>query len=317
MIKLSIIFMCLLLSSSVFAKKFIFPFMGRNFTLITPDKTVKEPRPLVVLLHGCKQDAGMIIEGTRFDEAAQDRNFFVLAPEQSIFYNSDHCWNWFLPFQQERNSMNDMATIVDAIESLKALNKIDDQKIFIAGISAGGVMAHTLAVCYPDVFKGVAIHSGLSYKIAENLSEAQTVLTIEDQKSPEYLGKEAYNCGRNFGQERLSQVMIIHGTADPRVNPVHAEIISKVNAVWFDYLDDGRRNSSVKPSTKTEQASFANSYSTTTSTKTFPTHNVVEKKLIVKGLAHAWGGGKPVSANFDPKAPSSTTAILDFFQIKQ
>lgn len=308
--------MSLVLSGSVLAKKITFPLMGRSFTLVTPDKAVRSPRPLMVLLHGCKQNANMMIEGTRFDQAAQDHNFFVLAPEQPVLYNFDHCWNWFLPFQQERNMLNDMATITAAIETVKKLNKIDDSRIYVSGISAGGVMAHTMAVCYPDVFKGVAIHSGLSYKIAENLNEAQTVLTIEDQKSPQYLGKEAYNCARNFGGHRLEKVLIIHGSKDQRVNPVHSEIISKVNAVWWDYLDDGNRNSSVKPSIKKEQIGFAN-FVVSSETKTYPTHNIVEKKIIVKGLAHAWGGGKPLSENFDPAAPSSTNTILDFFQIKQ
>ncbi len=284
--------------------------------MVSPDKSSDKPRPLVVLLHGCKQNPDLILRGTYMETEALANNFIVLAPEQSVLNNGDHCWNWFFSFNQERSLASEMGQIMATVDMLKATYNIDKSKIFVAGMSAGGVMAHTMAVCYPDYFKGAAIHSGLAYKIAENLEEAQTVLTIEDQKSPEYLGKMASACARNIGEKSiLNRIMIIHGSADPRVNAVHSEIISKTNEVWWDYLDDGRRNSSTKVTTTKSSFAF-NSYSVIKTEKHYPYHDMIEQKLIVKDMAHAWGGGRPVSANFDPKAPSSTDAILKFFQLK-
>ena len=269
----------------------------------------------MVLLHGCKQNPDLILQGTYLEAEALKNNFLILAPEQSILHNGDHCWNWFFSFNQDRNPVNEMGQIMSAVDLVGLTYNVDKARMFVAGISAGGVMAHSMAVCYPDYFKGVAVHSGLSYKIAENLEEAQTVLTIQDQKSPEYLGKAAYNCAQNYGRGRLSQIMIIHGSADKRVNSVHAEIISKTNDVWWDYLDDGSRNNSEKPSVS--RASFTTGVYTVTKTeKRHTLRNMVEQKLIVNGMEHAWGGGKPVSVNFDPKAPSSTDAILKFFNLK-
>ncbi len=282
---------------------------------MTPDKSDNKNLPLVVLLHGCKQNPDLILTGTELETEAIKNNFLVLTPEQSILQNGDHCWNWFFSFNQDRSPVNEMGQIITAMEVVMHTYKVDRKKVFVTGMSAGGVMAHNLAVCYPDYFRGAAFHSGLSYKIAENLEEAQTVLTIQDQKSPEYLGKQAYACAHNYGANLLNRIMIIHGSEDKRVNAVHSEIISKTNEVWWDYRDDGIRNSSGKANT-VRTTSRANNYSVTKTEKQYPYKNMIEQKLIVNGMAHAWGGGKQVSANFDPKAPSSTDTILKFFQLK-
>ncbi len=315
MFKLSFIFVLFLMSASAFSKRVHFPFMGRNFTLVVPETASPTKRPVLVLLHGCKQTPDIILKGTGLEKMALQKNFLILAPEQSLIYNMDHCWNWFLSSQQERNSVSEMAQIMDALELVKHTYKVDGQKVFVAGMSAGGVMAHNLAACYPDVFKGVAIHSGLSYKIAESLNEAQTVLTIQDQKSPEYMGKSAAACAAHYGSHQLSRFLMIHGSLDPRVNAVHSEIISKTNQVWWDFEDDGRRNHSQEPAIKRSMLPSHPAYSVVKTEKTYKLRQMIEQKIIINGMVHAWGGGVPVTENFDPKAPSSSQFILNFFQL--
>ncbi len=308
-----------LISGQALCRTLTFPFMGRMFNLTMPEKvSSNNPRPLLVLLHGCKQNPHVILEGSRLKEAAIKNNFFVLTPEQSLMFNSDHCWNWFLSSQQDRGVVvNEMGQIMTTVEMLMATYKIDRSKIFVAGMSAGGAMAHNLAACYPDYFTGAAIHSGLAYKVAESLEEATTVLTIPEQKSPEYLGKQAFKCGRNHGSAKISRFLIIHGSEDKRVLPVHADLISRTNEVWWDYMDDGKRNSSTRVQSTRSQFAFISNYTVTRTERRYPFNNMIEQKLIINGMGHAWGGGKPVTVNFDPKAPSSTDIILNFFQLQQ
>jgi poly(hydroxyalkanoate) depolymerase family esterase len=306
----------IVLSLPAFARKLTLPYMGRNFTVVTPEKSSPGKKPLLVLLHGCKQNPNLILEGTGLEYAALKYDFVVMAPEQSVINNIDHCWNWFLDINQVRSSFNEMGQIIGAIEAMVATRKVDRERIYLAGMSAGGVMAHNLSVCYPDYFSAVAIHSGLAYKVAENVYEAQTVLTASQLKSPNYLGEAAFECSRDVSKKRLKQMILIHGNKDPRVDPYHMELISKTNEVMLDYRDDNNRNNSVKVIVKTSELKARNGYSVVRTVKTYPAMNFTEQSFLVKGMAHAWGGGKPVSANFDPKAPSSTDLILNFLQLK-
>jgi poly(hydroxyalkanoate) depolymerase family esterase len=296
------------------ARRIQFMYMARNFTLSVPDKAPKGPRPLVVLLHGCKQSPSIILEGTKLEKEAEKYGFLILSPEQPAYYNSDHCWNWFLDMNQTRLMTNEMGQIMAAVDFVGAEHNIDKNKIFVTGISAGGVMAHNLTACYPDVFAASAIHSGLTFKVAESIPEAQTVLTSYEQKSPSYLGKKIYECSKGVNQ-KLKKVMIIHGEEDSRVPALHANLISKSQAVWRDYMDDGKRNNSVTVTTKNSSLIFPNGYEVEVTELQYP--NFLEKKLMIKGLGHAWGGGKPITVNFDPEAPSSNQFILEFFGINK
>jgi poly(hydroxyalkanoate) depolymerase family esterase len=300
----------LILAPSVFARRIPFSHLGRRFSLYVPKGNVSH-RPLLVVLHGCKQSADLILDGTMLEAEAEKRKFVILAPEQSNFYNIDHCWNWFLPINQKRGQLNEMEQIISGIERVAGELNLDKDRIYITGISAGGVMSHNLSVCYPDVFAGAAIHSGLAFKVAESVSEAQTVLTSYEQKSPSYLGVKAFECSGEARFHRLNKVLIIHGLSDSRVPSFHADLISKAQTVWRDFLDDGKNNNSTRPKITTELDHYPNNYWVEKVTSDYT--DFYEVRLMIKNLGHAWGGGKPVSVNFDPNAPSSNEFILDFF----
>ncbi len=305
----------LLFVNFAFAKKSEMNVNGRRFVVVSPNVKPTQKRPLLLLLHGCKQSPEIILEGTRLDEVAVAKNMFVLAPEQSIMENMDHCWNWFFSYEQDRRPMNEMGQFVAAIQLMIQNSQVDPEQIYLAGISAGGVMGHNLASCYPDVFKGAALSAGLAYKIAEDLYEASTVLDSHHFKSPNYLGKAAWSCGRVAGKRRLSKMLLIHGEEDKRVDPFHSQLISDVNEVTLDFYDDGKRNNSAEFTRTDTVRELTNNFGVRVTEKHYKTINFSEKLIIVKGMAHAWGGGKPISENFDPKAPSTNDFILNFFQL--
>jgi len=286
---------------------------GQTFKLINPSKTTQK-KPLLLLIHGCKQNADMIVKGTGLMDDAMKRQFFLLVPEQSITSNSDHCWNWFYSHQQVRGAYTEMNSFISAIDSLSRSYPIDRSRIYIAGMSAGGAMAHNLLSCYPDYFAGVAVHSGLAFKTAENMFEAQTVITATTQKTPEYLGTKAFQCGHFAGRVSvLKKILIIHGLDDKRVPSLHAELISSTHEVLSDLLDDEILNKSDSPVALETVKNFENGYKAFITDKKYKSFS--ERKIMIKGLVHAWGAGKPISENFDPKAPSSNAFILNFFNL--
>lgn len=305
----------LLLSATLtFAKRSEMTVNGRKFVVISPKAKPATKRPLLLLLHGCKQNPDIILEGTRFDEIAVRKNFYVIAPEQSILENIDHCWNWFLSYEQKRTQFNQMGQMIAGIQTMISGSQVDPNQVYLAGISAGGVMGHNLVSCYPDVFRGAALSAGLAYKIAEDLYEASTVLDSHHFKAPDYLGKAAWNCGNAGAPRRLDRMLLVHGEDDKRVDPFHSRLISDVNKVTLDYYDDGRKNNSAKP-VVTENLRTQRNFTFTITDKRYSTVNFSERLILVKGMAHAWGGGKPISENFDPDAPSTTDFIVNYFQL--
>ena len=310
------IFILIILTSlctNVFGETVSFYNQGRLFKLIAPARN-NQKKPLLLLLHGCKQSAESILEGTGLEAEALKRNFFLLVPEQSSMMNNDHCWNWFYSHEQVRGSLNEMTSIISAIEVLGNSYAIDRSKIYAAGISAGGAMAHNLLACYPDYFSGVAIHSGLTFKTAENILEAQRVLTATDQKNPEYLGSKAYACGRISSKPRvLKKILMIHGLDDKRVPSLHADLMSSAQDVLSDLLDDEIINHSDSPQAFEQTTNFANGYKAFITDRNYKSFS--ERKILIKGLKHAWGGGKPISVNFDPAAPSSNAFIFNYFNL--
>jgi hypothetical protein len=110
-------------------------------------------------------------------------------------------------------------------------------------------------------------------------------------------------------------MVLIHGENDTRVDPFHSQLISQVNEVTLDYVDDGKKNSSAEFSQNVVRRDLTDGYGVTITEKHYKNVNFTERMIMVKGMAHAWGGGKPVSENFDPKAPSTNDFILNFFQL--
>ncbi|MCU0702354.1 MAG: esterase, partial [Myxococcaceae bacterium] len=61
-------------------------------------------RPLVVLLHGCGDTAENFSRGSGFEAQATARQFALLVPQQQSANNTDRCFNWVLPANQQRGS---------------------------------------------------------------------------------------------------------------------------------------------------------------------------------------------------------------------
>ena len=60
-----------------------------------PGLRAGEHVPLLVMLHGCGQDANGFASSTRMNRVAERERFVVLYPEQDRRANAQGCWNWF------------------------------------------------------------------------------------------------------------------------------------------------------------------------------------------------------------------------------
>ena len=152
---------------------------ARDVRLFVPSERRGGYRGLVVMLHGCTQNAEDFALGTQMDFAAERAGFVVAYPEQTSMANVKSCWNWFHPDNQDR--MGGEPEIIGML----ALSLADqfglEGRVHAAGLSAGGAMAAILAETWGDVFCSVGIHSGLGAGAAHDGSSAFAAMRGESE----------------------------------------------------------------------------------------------------------------------------------------
>lgn len=132
----------------------------RRFRLYRPPGVKAGERlPLMVMLHGCAQDANSFATSTRMNRIAMRERFLVLYPEQDRLANAQGCWNWF--DTSSGRAYGEAALIMQAIDQVCLLNPVDPGRIAIAGLSAGASMAALLVTRHPGRFQALIMHSGI------------------------------------------------------------------------------------------------------------------------------------------------------------
>jgi poly(hydroxyalkanoate) depolymerase family esterase len=136
------------------------PAGARRYRLYRPpDVQFGERLPLLVMLHGCGQDARGFAQSTRMNRIAARERFLVLYPEQDRMSNAQGCWNWF--DTRSGRAFGEAESIMRAIEQVCLLYMADRTRIAVAGLSAGASMAALLVTRHPGRFKAVMMHSGV------------------------------------------------------------------------------------------------------------------------------------------------------------
>jgi poly(hydroxyalkanoate) depolymerase family esterase len=268
------------------------------------------PVPLVVMLHGCTQNADDFAAGTRMNELAEENTFMVLYPEQSFTGNYHKCWNWFRSANQHRGK-GEPAIIAGMVEKLKEHYAIDGNRIFAAGLSAGGAMSVIMGVTYPDLFAAIGICAGLEYKAARTIMGAYTAMA-KGGPNPVRQGRKAYE---EMGvHAAVIPVIVFHGDHDGTVVPKNADQLITQWAVTNDLAQDGQLTGWLddqKERVVTEHVPEGLEY------QHFIYENddgkIMMEKFIVTGMGHAWPGGSPDGSYTDPKAPDASRLMWEFF----
>ncbi|HEV2150261.1 MAG TPA: PHB depolymerase family esterase, partial [Longimicrobiaceae bacterium] len=149
---------------------------ARRYRLFIPaSHDASRPAPLLVMLHGCTQDPDDFARGTRMNEVAEEHGLLVAYPEQPAAGNPQKCWNWYEPAHQERGR-GEPEEIARIVREVMAAHRVDPARVYVAGVSAGGAMALTLAASYPELFAAAGSHSGVAYRAAAGMQEALQVM---------------------------------------------------------------------------------------------------------------------------------------------
>lgn len=266
----------------------------RPYKLYIPRGSTGQAVPLLVLLHGCTQNAVDFAAGTRMNRLAEEKTFLVAYPEQVSSANHTRCWNWFQPIDQQRGR-GEPSLIAGITQQIMNAHPVDVNRIYVAGMSAGGAMAVIMAATYPDLYAAVGVHSGLAYGAASDVRSGFAAMKRGADRDVRHL-------------TRVIPLIAFHGDCDTTVSPVNADHLVDQ---WLQATshEQGRPPQRAK----VERGRVADGQAYTRSLYHDASGRAMVEKWLVHQAGHAWSGGSPEGSFTDPRGPDASTELLRFF----
>jgi poly(3-hydroxybutyrate) depolymerase len=171
-------------------------------------------------------------------------------------------------------------------------------------------MAAILGACYPDLFAGLAVHSGLAYRSATSLGSAFAVMARGDRDADVH-GRAAHAAVN--GHARPVPSIVIHGNADRTVAPTNAIRVLRQSMTANHLAAPETCDHDTEHPTSSWRGRADRGHPYTRSRWIDRRGVLMHELLLVDGLGHAWSGGAAGAAHADPRGPSAAEAIWTFF----
>jgi acetylxylan esterase len=133
-----------------------------SFYLYVPD-SLSAGAPLLVYPHWCHGTALNAFEWKPWRSLADQHGFVVIYPSSP--WTADNCWDVSSAQTLTHDAGGDSLGIASMVRwTLDAYAvQLDPDRVFVAGISSGAMMANVLAATYPDLFAAVSALAGVPY----------------------------------------------------------------------------------------------------------------------------------------------------------
>ncbi|MGV8985369.1 MAG: PHB depolymerase family esterase [Cypionkella sp.] len=259
---------------------------SRSYRLYVPAHQSQAPMPVIVMLHGCTQTPEDFAIGTGMNDLAEEFGCLIAYPAQPSGANVQKCWNWFRPEDQGRDH-GEPALIAGLTRDILDHYNGDPDRVYVAGLSAGGAAAAIVAAAYPDLFCGAGVHSGLAVGAAQDVISAFGAMRSGTSGDP---------------QTRTVPTIAFHGLSDTTVHPSNADAVIAQTLTTRPGL-----SSTMREGTSAGGRSFQ------TSSYHAPDGRSMAEHWEISGAGHAWAGGQPGGSYTDPEGPDASREMVRFF----
>lgn len=250
----------------------------------------QSPAPLFVAIHGCLSSAEESEQTTRMSEFAEKHGFYVFYPEPALGDAAQGCMDFYSKDSQ-RPGGGDAFLVIKKIEQIRKIRNIDEKRIYVLGMSAGASLVSVLTSCYPEVFAGAAIHSGMGYGLASTWQESLLIAHVGPLPN---LERNTACSPSNY----KGKLFLVHGSRDQIMHERHYSALKK------DYLPNlVAQISLVAP----ELYRYPYLHE-----RFFDGHQLRAQGVYVLGMNHEWSGAKPMNP-LGPRGPDVSSMMVEYF----
>jgi polyhydroxybutyrate depolymerase len=166
----------------------------RTYVLHVPSNLQSGANALVIAFHGANGSGAQFEGATLLDQKAGQVGFAVAYPDGLPNSGGHTSWNGYFDPTYGSNPPDDTGFSQQLIQTLVLNLHTDPKKVYVTGISAGGYMAHRVAIDHPDLVAAAGVVEG-----------SLTVQTAGGTQQPAAAGNSV-------------SILILHGDADPVIH---------------------------------------------------------------------------------------------------
>lgn len=252
-----------------------------------PGLAATTPAPLVLLLHGCKQQAQPFARASGWVQAANQGGLRLLCPQQRKGANLWGCWNWFHPAAQR--GRGELDVVMQALARAQAGWPCTD--VLAVGLSAGGGLAALLAFHHAEAFTAVATMAAPPLLGLGNLQDPRAVMRDGLALAPEAAVRTLGAC---------APLLVLQGAADTVVNPRCGEQLTEQAHAALT-----RQHGPLTAQASPEGSDWLDAEG-----------QLQLRRLSLPGLGHVWSGGLGGHAYVSADGPDLTAQVLAFWRAR-
>lgn len=153
---------------------------------VPPTYDPKKAMPLVLLLHGHAQDGAEIARHTKLNALADREGFIAVYPDATPWAGRREwrAWDTDNGLLPPGSNTDDVAFLRHVIESAEKNYTIDPKRIYMGGMSNGGMMTYRAAGELSDKLAAIAVISGAMSGIEPSIKSPLSVMHIHGTNDP-------------------------------------------------------------------------------------------------------------------------------------